>query len=304
VNDLKASVVIPALNAGETIGDMLTALSSQAGIPRRSWEIIVVDNGSTDATCEIVGRFECVMLLVEPRRGPSAARDTGLRHAKGEIVCHVDADAMPTRRWLSSLLAPFADPSVILAGGKSLSLPPKTAAQRYMAGSARIDAVEYISRPIFPFVPSRNMAVRREAALAIDGWAVECITGEDVDFCHRLLKAYPSEIAYQPEAILFHHDRETASGLARQAWSYGEGMAHLYARYPDETSWRLRDALHVLSQIAGRSASAAALSTGRMLGLVDTGKAEHAYHHWLWSWAFWRGFHSYRRVGSYRSIAS
>jgi glycosyltransferase involved in cell wall biosynthesis len=300
MSELRASVVIPALNAEDTIGDMLTALSAQAGIPRHSWEIIVVDNGSTDATREIVGQFERVTLLVERRRGPSAARDTGLRHAQGEIICHVDADAMPTRRWLISLLAPFENPSVVLAGGKSLSLPPKTAAQRYMAKSARIDAVEYINRPIFPFVPSRNMAVRRKAALAIGGWAVECITGEDVDFCHRLLKAYPSKIAYQPEAILFHHDRETDAGLARQAWSYGEGMAHLYARYTEETRWRLRDSIHVVSQVVGRSALAAALKAARMLRLVDTEKAEHAYHHWLWSWAFWRGFYSYRRDGSYQ----
>jgi len=297
---LRASVVIPALNAESTIGDTLSGLATQTAIARDEWELIVVDGGSTDRTCDIVGKDDRVTLLVEKRRGPGVARDTGLRHAKGEIICHLDADAMPTRRWLASLLAPFSDPAVVLVGGKSLSLPPRTPAQRYMASSARIDGEDYSRRPIFPFVPSRNMAVRREAALAIGGWTAECITGEDVDFCHRIRKAFPSEIVYQPEAVLFHHDRETAAELARQAWSYGEGTAHLYIRYAEETKWRAVDALHVAGQVAGRAAKALTLAVGKRLRVADEENAEHAYHHWLWSWSFWRGFYSYRRTGRYR----
>lgn len=297
---LRASVVIPVLNAASTIGDTLTGLAAQAGIAPDDWELIVVDGGSTDGTREIVSKHPGIVLLTEARRGPGVARDTGLRHAKGEIVCHLDADAMPTRKWIASLLASFSDQSVVLVGGKSLSLPPKTAPQRYMASSGRIDAVEYVTRPVFPFVPSRNMAVRRSAALEIGGWTAECITGEDVDFCHRLLKAFHSKIVYQPAAILFHHNRETTAELAQQAWSYGEGTAHLYLRYPDEVHWRMRDTLHVFAQITGRRARATALKAGQQLRVASPEAVEHAYYHWLWSWSFWRGFNSYRRTRRYR----
>jgi glycosyltransferase involved in cell wall biosynthesis len=297
---LRASVIVPVLNGEATIEKMLAGLDAQAGIQRDDWEIIVVDGGSTDKTQQIVAAHKGVKLLVETRRGPGVARDTGLRAARGNIVCHLDADSMPTRRWLVSLLSVFDDSSVVLAGGKTLSLPPETPAQRYMARSGRIDGAEYVTRPVFPFVPSRNMAVRREAALAIDGWSSELITGEDVDFCHRLLAKFPSRIAYEEKAILLHRDRETSEGLAKQAWGYGEGMAHLYDRYPDETTWRTRDALHVASQVTTRAITVGVLGALKSLRIVSADSAEHAYHHWLWSWSFWRGFYSFRRAHEYR----
>jgi glycosyltransferase involved in cell wall biosynthesis len=297
---LRASVVVPVLNGQSTIEKMLAGLEAQAGIPRDEWELIVVDGGSTDNTQQIVRAHTRAKLIIEPRRGPGVARDTGLRAAKGTIICHLDADSMPTRRWLVSLLAAFDDPSIVLAAGKTLSLPPETAAQRYMASSGRIDGAEYVTRPVFPFVPSRNMAVRRDAALAIGGWASELITGEDVDFCHRLLKKFPSRIAYEEKAILLHRDRETTAGLGKQAWGYGEGMAHLYDRYPDETTWRARDALYVVSQLAGRAINASARAALKSLRMVSAESAEQAYHHWLWSWSFWRGFYSFRRSHEYR----
>jgi glycosyltransferase involved in cell wall biosynthesis len=293
------SVVVPVLNAAATVGDMLHALASQAGVAAGESETIIVDGGSTDGTPEIVARAG-VTLLVEPKRGPGAARNTGLRAASGDIVCHVDADAVPTRRWLRELVAAFDDPTVTLVAGKSLSFPPRTPAQRYMARSGRIDAVEYVRRPIFPFAPSRNMAVRRAAALAIGGFAEECITGEDVDFSHRLLRAFPSAIVYAERAIVFHHDRETDDALARQAWSYGEGVAHLYLRYPDDTHWGARDALRAAQVIGARALAAVALAGARRLRVAAAERAELARYHWLWTWAFWRGFYSYRRLRAYR----
>jgi glycosyltransferase involved in cell wall biosynthesis len=296
----RASVVVPVLNGAATIADMLAGLVAQAGIARADYEIIVVDGGSTDATREIVSRIPDVTLLDEPRRGPGIARDTGMRHARGAIICHLDADSLPSRRWLSSLIAPFSNPSVVVVGGKTLSFPPRTPAQRYMADSGRIDANEYIRRPVFPFVPSRNMAVRRDAALAIGGWRDEFITGEDVDFCHRLLAAYPSGMVYQPDAILLHRNRERDEELARQAWSYGEGTAHLYDAYHEETKWKMSDVAHVAGQVSGRATAAALLAVGRRLRLVTDRVAERAYYHWLWSWSFWRGFYSFRRSRAYR----
>ena len=292
------SVVVPALNAAATIGDMLAGLAGQAGVVGEH-ETIVVDGGSDDGTREIVERSGAT-LLIEPKRGPAAARNLGLRQAKGAVVCHLDADAYPTRYWLRELIEPFAHTEVVLVAGKTVSFPAGNAVQRYMASSGRIDAIDYIRRPVFPFVPSRNMAVRRHAALAIGGWAEECITGEDVDFCHRLLAHYPMPIVYREKALLLHRNRDTDDALCKQAWSYGEGTAHLYERYPTEVHWSLLDHLKVGAKLAARAIKPNALRLGCAIGLADRERIELAHYDWRWSLSFWSGFYSYRRTREYR----
>ena len=106
------SVVIPVYNGSATIGDTLRSLQAQSGAP--AFEVIVVDNGSTDATREVVSRFD-VTLLDEVTRGPAAARNRGLRDARADIVAHCDADTVLTRRWLSELVEPLRDPGVAVA---------------------------------------------------------------------------------------------------------------------------------------------------------------------------------------------
>src|SRR6476620_10370303 len=93
--DLAVSVVVPVLNGAETIGDLLSAVTHQLGAPRDS-AVIVVDNGSTDSTPDVVARFP-VTYLQESTPGPSAARNRGLSHARGDVVVFVDADTVPTR---------------------------------------------------------------------------------------------------------------------------------------------------------------------------------------------------------------
>ncbi|MFN2175555.1 MAG: glycosyltransferase family 2 protein, partial [Anaerolineales bacterium] len=99
------SIVIPVLNGEEVIADLLRALTSQRGLSNDP-EIIVVDNGSVDRTREIVRQFG-VVLLDEKKRGPGPARNCGLSYASGDIIAHLDVDTIPTRRWLSELVAPF-----------------------------------------------------------------------------------------------------------------------------------------------------------------------------------------------------
>lgn len=287
------SVVVPVLNGASTIGDMLTALVNQAGVPPQT-EIIVVDNGSTDGTQDIVRRFD-VVLLEESKRGPAAARNRGLCHATGDVVAHLDADTLPTRRWLAELVAPFTDRDVILAGGKTLSYCPVTPAECFMAQLGIFEMEHSVARGIFPFVSSRNMAVRRENALAIEGWAEEMPTAEDMDFCHRLLREFSTEIVLRSAAILFHHERTSDDALQRQSWTYGEGLAQMYLRYPEVVRWDAVKSIRLARTLLIRSAMPAILHLGEMLGLASGERVEFATYHRLWSWWYWRGFFSMYR---------
>jgi glycosyltransferase involved in cell wall biosynthesis len=297
---LSISVVVPVLNGAGTIGDMLQSLVDQSPTSL-DVEIIVVDNGSTDATKEIVGRFAGVHLLSASRRGPAAARNVGLRSATGDVIVHCDADTLPTRRWIAELTSCFADPDVNLSAGKTLGFPPTTPAERYLAGCQLYDAEVNINRPVLPFAASMNMAVRRVAALAIDGWNEEMMTSEDVDFCTRLLARFPGRIAYAPNAVLFHRNRSSDDALKRQAWSYGEGVADTYRRYPEIIEWGATQYARLTGNLISRYAAPLWLRLRHAFRTTEDEDVERARYQWMWTWWFWRGFFSFQRSGKYRT---
>lgn len=283
------SVIVPAYNAAPTIGATLNALLHQVDAPS-NLEIIVVDNGSTDDTREVVRRFSGVTLLAESKRGPSAARNRGLHHAMGGIIVHLDADTLPTRAWLRNLIAPFSQPEVVLAAGRTLIFHPTTAVERYIAGAGLYETDRAISRLPFPFVPSLNMAVRRSAAVSIGGWAEDLTTAEDVDFSHRLLKMYPIDIAYASNAILFHRVRATQPELVALARSYGQGIARMYHRYSDEVGWDAIKTTKIKSRLALRALITATLRCAQAVRLATTAQVEFSHCHFVWSRNFAQGF--------------
>jgi glycosyltransferase involved in cell wall biosynthesis len=288
------SVVVPVLNGAAVIGDLIAALLGQVGAPRAR-EIIIVDNGSWDGTRDIVRRHG-VTLLEEPKRGPAAARNRGLAHARGEVIAYLDADTLPTRRWLAELVAPFSDPEVILATGRTISYRPQTGAERFVAQKGFYETEERsMAFLTFPFVASRNMAVRREHSLAVGGWAEDMPSAEDVDFCYRLLRRYPSAIVFRPTALLFHRERATDDGLRRQAWSYGEGRAHMYLRYPEVVHWNWLKSMLVAWGLMVRSTWPVVQRMGRVMGLVSADLVEFATYNRMWTWWYWRGFFSMLR---------
>jgi glycosyltransferase involved in cell wall biosynthesis len=283
----RVCVVIPAYNAAHTLGDALTALQTQAGAP--STELIVVDNASSDDTAAVAQRFGA-LVLSETRRGPSAARNRGLFATDAEIVAHCDADTVPSRRWLASIVAPFKDPACVLVAGNTQCYPGGTPVERYVAQSGLYDTPRAIGRESFPFAPSLNMAVRRDAAVLVGGWAEEMMTGEDVDFSHRIVQRFGTSIVYAEGAMLYHRTRSDRAALVHQARTYGAGAAHLYRRYPDQLAWDLQKTRSLIDQMIRRSVARVSTRLARVLGSGESDSVEYADYHWLWTSNFWWGF--------------
>ncbi len=285
MNDV--SVIIPAFNAAATIRQTLTALRAQAGAP--PFETIVVDNASTDETA-VVARELGATVLYEALRGPAAARNCGLRAASGSIVLHLDADTVPSRRWVAEMARAFDDPHTVIAAGNTMCYPPKTGAERYVQAIGLYDAQLASQRKPFPFAPSLNVAVRADAACAVGGWNNSLLTGEDVDFSHRLLRAFDTDVRYCARAVLYHHARADDDALRRQARSYGAGVADLYRMYPQEVAWDARKTLRVLTVIAGRSVVSPMARAAAAVGALDRKRAEFLTYQSLWTRNFWLGF--------------
>lgn len=285
---LSVSVIIPVLNGAGVIGDLLTCLCNQVNQPQIV-EILVVDNGSQDETCSIAQNFP-VKLLKENKPGPGAARNRGLASARGEVIAYLDADTLPSRKWIGEIVKPFFDPEITLVGGKTISYKPETPAERFYARFG-IHKTEFeLSRARFPFFASRNLAVRRTAAIAIGGWAEDLLTAEDIDFCYRIQQQVPGKTYFQESAVLFHRDRKDENTLLRQAWTYGEGLAKIYRRYPENAPWGMRQILQVGKVLAYRSIRPTMLKIGNRLGIVSYDQVEFAVYLNKWSWYFWRGF--------------
>jgi glycosyltransferase involved in cell wall biosynthesis len=291
------SVIVPVLNGAKTIPRLLNGLMKQARAPD---EIIVVDGGSSDGTQEIV-RNHNVKLFEEPKPGPAAARNLGLKKARCELVVFLDADMVPTKYWLSELVAAFANDNVIAATGRIKSVRPKTAAERYFAAMHSTSRQHQIVSKIVPFVASMNLAVRREHALRI-GWRQELITGEDIDFCYRIQREFSTQITHVPNALVFHRRRRTDEDLRKIAWTQGEGLAHVFLLNPQLIPPSIFNSIRLVGDIGYRTLRPIPLRKGSQLfGLKET---EFAYYHKLWTSLTWRGIFSMLKNHTYKPLPS
>jgi GT2 family glycosyltransferase len=283
-----ASVIIPALNAETTLPDLLIALKGQIGLSA-PFEIILIDNGSTDRTAEIA-RLHQVTVLHQPVRGPSAARNLGLAHARAEIVACADADTIPTRRWLASLLSAFTEIQTIQATGPILGWLPSTGAERFVCARKSYEYEYTAGHPHHPFAHGMNLAVRRAAALEIGGWDETMTSGEDVDFSLRLRKKFGSAIRYVDEAILFHKHRSTDEALWKQARWHGAGYALVQQRHPELLPWAAWRSGMVRASIVTLHMTVPLVALARATRLISEQRAEFERYHRQWTRHFWAAF--------------
>src|SRR5512135_1174235 len=96
---IHASVIVPAYNAASTIGDCLEALVRQTE-PQANYELVVVDDGSTDGTADRARAFDAVRVISALHRGPAAARNLGARLSRGDVLLFTDADCAPSDSWV------------------------------------------------------------------------------------------------------------------------------------------------------------------------------------------------------------
>ncbi len=236
----KASVVVCAYQEEDTIEECLQSLT-ELNYP--DYEILVVDDGSTDATAELARKFP-VRLLSGGRLGLAGARNLGLEHAEGEIVAYIDADAQADPDWLAYLALALEVPGVAGAGGPNPVPPddPPTAQCIARAPGGPIHVL--IDDERAEHVPGCNMAFRRERLLEIGGFdPVYRVAGDDVDACWKLLDL-GYEIRFHPSALVWHHRRDSVRAFWRQQVGYGRAEAFVERNHPDkfndlgQATWR------------------------------------------------------------------
>jgi len=227
----RVSVVVCAYNAADTLDDCLVSLGT---LTYPDYEVLVVNDGSKDNTEAIARRYPHVRLITTPNNGLSTARNIGLSAATGTIVAYTDADVRVDPDWLTYLVQPFLTSDVVAAGGPNVVPADDPWVAQCVARAPGGPTHVLFDDRIAEHVPGCNMAVRRDALLAIGGFnPIYLRAGDDVDVCWRL-QAPGWKIGFAPSALVWHHHRASIGAYWRQQVGYGEGEVWLQPHHPDK----------------------------------------------------------------------
>lgn len=235
-NPITLSVVIPCYNAAATLKPLLDGLARQT-LAREHYEIIVVDDGSSDQSPEIVAKFKDVRMLRQNRRGPGAARNLGTSSAQGDLVLYLDADLkVPADLLVRHVSFHEANPEVAATGGSvgpAVSLP--VFSWRLVDHlSSWFNAHPQARQQGDPeYLPSLNFCVKKKWVCLDNGikWADGLAhTGEDVLFCHEL-RQRGLRLAFLKKATVYHHDRATFRAYWRHMYNWGYHAPFVRGRF-------------------------------------------------------------------------
>jgi GT2 family glycosyltransferase len=221
------SVVIPVLNGAALLWEQLNALAAQQYVG--TWEIIIADNGSSDAlTMAVCAHFAAVLAVTvvdaSDRRGAAHARNIGAAHARGELLAFCDQDDIVKPGWLQALVDQ-ADHHEVVAG-----------ALDYQSLNAGIPLPDYWTRipqqlaRKLGFLPSGttcNVLVRRDAFERLGGFSEDFDVSEDVDFFWRAQLA-GIDVGYAPDAQIEYRLRTRPWGRVKRRYAYAKDEVHLY----------------------------------------------------------------------------
>ncbi|MCA1960886.1 MAG: glycosyltransferase [Desulfomonile sp.] len=229
----RMSVVVPVHNCRKTIAKCLDALGS---LDHSSYEVIIVDDGSTDDTASVAESFEWCTVIRLDKGGPSRARNVGIAAAKGDFVAFTDGDCRVDPRWLIELEKGFVAEEIAGVGGDQRSPNDETPTGRLVQEFFR--SVGFMTGYITTsrqqrdtdHNPSCCSAYRKTVLDEVGGFDEQLWPGEDVDLDYRIRrKGY--RLVFNPRAMVAHYRPKTIRGLVRMMGRYGACQWPLVKRY-------------------------------------------------------------------------
>jgi glycosyltransferase involved in cell wall biosynthesis len=218
------SIIVCSYNGGRTLGGCLDSLGK---LNYPDYEIILVDDGSTDDTRDIAEQFPHVRYIYQQNNGLSHARNMGASVAKGEAFAYTDSDCIADVDWLYYLIGTLLSGDYAGVGGPNVTPPARNWIQACVAAAPGGPSHVLFTDTIAEHIPGCNMAFYRWAFESVGGFDVEYHkAGDDVDFCWRLQQA-GGVIAFSPAAIVWHCRRFTLRAFLKQQDGYGEAESLL-----------------------------------------------------------------------------
>ncbi len=241
---LRVSIVIPSFNRRAALARCIDSLAGQS---YPNYEIIVVDDGSTDDTPQFLEQFAAAhpslnlrRLRNEPNLGANPSRNRGVRKADGEFVAFVDNDCVARPDWLEKLMRGFTSDRVGAVVGRAQSPKPQNIYELTLKGTQRLPGPGPAPRLV-----GCNMCVRRNllikfmldedrstAATRRDGTIDEAVSGRgDEEGLYLMLRAAGYEQRVVPDAVVLHEHHHTRQSFFKQAFRGGRSAARLVYKY-------------------------------------------------------------------------
>ncbi|RJP80613.1 MAG: exopolysaccharide biosynthesis polyprenyl glycosylphosphotransferase [Candidatus Zixiibacteriota bacterium] len=224
------SVIIPAYNAERTLPYTLRALQNQT-VPRELYEVIVVDDASTDGTAAVAREFG-VKYRLQNKEGPAAARNLGVRVARGDLILFTDSDCIPREDWIEKMVKPFEDPQVAGVSGRYLT--------RQKEFCARFVQLEFEERfqvlegfDSIDLVASFSAAFRRSVFEDVGGFDAHypLANNEDVELSYKIAsRGY--RMVFANDAIVYHRHPATWKKYFSIKFSRAFWRILVYKKFP------------------------------------------------------------------------
>jgi len=245
----KVSILIASRNAKGDLPKLFESLK-KITYPRRLYEIVFVDDGSTDGSWKMAREFGARVFRFDKRQGRAKARNKALQLARHPIVAWIDSDCeIADRRWIENMMKHLKGKTIGVAGNQ---LKPKCGLPRvlyYLPGTAyTADKTEEAS-----FAPTTSSLFLKKPIIDAGGFDSSLVTAEDLELCWRLgSKGY--KFVKTPEAAIYHNFRATMSGFAKQQYERGVFGGHLFRKKDMGPIWRIVNNLIFFLPFAGIAA--------------------------------------------------
>ena len=224
------SVIVCTRNGAATLRACLESLQK---LRYPNYEVLVIDDGSTDEVPAIIKSFPQWRGLRQEPSGLSVARNFGMQEASGVILAYTDDDCVAHPDWLTHLVRAFmSDETAVAVGGPNIPPAPRNGVEAVVAAAPGAPAQVMLNDHEAEHLPGCNLAIRKDSLERIGGFnPVFTTAGDDVDVCWRLRDA-GGKLLFAPGAMVWHHRRRTARAYLRQQRGYGRAEALLMKVHP------------------------------------------------------------------------
>lgn len=233
------SVVTTVLNVEATITRCIQSILG-VDYPRDTFEVIVVDGGSKDATLSKLSALAGVKVLQDPGGTIGSGRNVGIRQAKGEIIAITDGDMTVDRRWLAEIAREFEDSNVGAVGGPIWADQNSSGFSRFVGllPEESLSGINY-GRVPHDMLYTRNAAYRRSVLAQVGLFNETLVAAEDPELNWRVENAGYG-LVFSPKIIVYHSHRSTLSSFIKQHFRNGVGCGQLVKVNPRVRHTRLR----------------------------------------------------------------